>query len=138
MNSSPLSYERKGLCRCTLGIQGRPPRTTSSMLGCVAAVIGMVSPSQPSPAVIQSMWISFIGSGVASATRPWSVELAMRFPLWKPDLPCRVIRCDAKSPQYAALRRDCTESKGMCPVLFFLPARPEFGLGRLEYLSYRR
>ena len=68
------------------------------MLGCVAAVIAMVSPSQPSPAVIQSMWISFIGSGVASATRPWSVEIAMRFPLWKPDLPCRVIRCVAKSP----------------------------------------
>jgi hypothetical protein len=32
--------------------------TRSSMLGCDAAVMAMVSPSQPSPAVIQRMSIS--------------------------------------------------------------------------------
>jgi hypothetical protein len=36
-----------------IGIQGKAPRRRSSMLGCVAAVIAMVSPSQPRPAVIQ-------------------------------------------------------------------------------------
>src|SRR5580692_7432649 len=53
MKSSPLASERKGLCRVTLGIQGICPRRTSSMLGWVAAVIAIVSPSQPRPAVIQ-------------------------------------------------------------------------------------
>jgi hypothetical protein len=34
------------------------PNKTSSMLGWVAAVIETESPSQPSPAVIQTMWTS--------------------------------------------------------------------------------
>jgi hypothetical protein len=34
------------------------PNNTSSILGWVAAVIATVSPSQPNPAVIQTMWIS--------------------------------------------------------------------------------
>ena len=34
------------------------PNKTSSMLGWVAAVIETESPSQPNPAVIQTMWTS--------------------------------------------------------------------------------
>lgn len=56
-----VGRERNGLCRLTFGVQGIPPRTMSSILGCVAAVIAMVSPSHPSPAVIQSTSISAIG-----------------------------------------------------------------------------
>jgi hypothetical protein len=41
-----------------------PPITMFSMLGWVAAVIAIVSPSQPRPAVIQSTSISLIGSGL--------------------------------------------------------------------------
>src|ERR1700680_4560758 len=54
MNSGPFSRERTGLWKLTFGIPGITPRTMSSMLGCVAAVIATVSPSQPRPAVIQS------------------------------------------------------------------------------------
>src|SRR5580692_3196808 len=79
MNSSPLSYVRNGLCKCTLGIHGMPPRSTSSMLGCVAAVIAIVSPSQPRPAVIQRMWISDTGIAGESTAWPHSGELGMRF-----------------------------------------------------------
>src|SRR3984893_9397357 len=61
-NSSPFSYARNGLWKFTLGIQGSAPRTMSSRLGCVAAVTAIVSPSQPSPAVIQRISISGIGS----------------------------------------------------------------------------
>jgi hypothetical protein len=43
---------------------GIPPNTRSSMLGCEAAVMAMVSPSQPSPAVIQRMPISVLISVV--------------------------------------------------------------------------
>ena len=45
----------------TLGIQGMAPVTISSMLGWVAAVMAIVSPSQPKPAVIQRTSISAIG-----------------------------------------------------------------------------
>ncbi len=41
---------------------GNPPNTISSMLGCMAAVMAIVSPSQPRPAVIQSTsicWMQF-------------------------------------------------------------------------------
>src|ERR1700722_9393401 len=63
-NSSPFSYARNGLWKLTLGIQGNAPSTMSSMLGCVAPVMAMVSPSQPSPAVNQRTSISFIFSDV--------------------------------------------------------------------------
>lgn len=43
------------------GIQGIPPITMSSILGCVAPVMAMVSPSQPRPAVIHKTSISVIG-----------------------------------------------------------------------------
>ena len=39
------------------------PSKTSSMLGCVAAVMETESPSQPRPAVIQRMWTSETGDG---------------------------------------------------------------------------
>src|SRR5215469_443427 len=58
--SSPTSYARNGLWKLTLGIQGRAPAVTSSMLGWVAPVIAIVSPSQPSPAVNQRISISLI------------------------------------------------------------------------------
>src|SRR5437667_404543 len=40
------------------------PRSTSSMAGCVAAVMAMVSPSQPRPAVIQRTSIPGTAGGV--------------------------------------------------------------------------
>src|ERR1051326_5413756 len=54
MNSLPVSWASTGLCRCTRGMPGIAPSTTSSRLGCIAAVTATVSPSQPSPAVIHS------------------------------------------------------------------------------------
>ena len=38
----------------TLGTPGNAPATSSSMLGRLAAVMAIVSPSQPRPAVIQT------------------------------------------------------------------------------------
>src|ERR1700688_4881353 len=58
MKSSPTSTASTGLCKCTLGKPGMAPNNTSSMLGCVAAVIETESPSQPRPAVIQRMCTS--------------------------------------------------------------------------------
>src|SRR5277367_483520 len=120
MKSSPLARARKGLWRVTLGIQGIPPRRISSMLGCVAAVIAIVSPSQPRPAVIQSTCISFIGGGVEWGTSRCSDELGMRLPLRKSDLHSRLIRCPAKRLVGGPLRRDCTESNRMCLVFLSL------------------
>ena len=45
------------------------PSSTSSMLGCVAAVIETESPSQPRPAVIQRTWTSETAGGFW-VTRP--------------------------------------------------------------------
>ncbi len=45
----------------TLGIQGKAPRTMSSILGWVAAVMAMVSPSQLRPAVSHRTSISEMG-----------------------------------------------------------------------------
>ena len=47
--------------KLTLGIHGMPPRTMSSILGWVAAVMAMVSPSHPRPAVIHRTSISAMG-----------------------------------------------------------------------------
>jgi hypothetical protein len=49
-----------------------------------------------------------------------SGQLGMRFPLWKSDLHCRLIRCAPKRLVGGALRRDCTESNRMCLVFFSL------------------
>ena len=43
------------IVQVNFGNPGMLPISTSSMLGCVAAVIETESPSQPSPAVIQTM-----------------------------------------------------------------------------------
>src|SRR5678815_5828993 len=53
------------------------PRTTSSILGCIAAVIDTESPSQPNPVVIQTTWISLTAGsrclkGAFSATISFS------------------------------------------------------------------
>src|ERR1700734_1030411 len=58
MNSSPFSYARNGLWSLILGTNGSAPNISSSRLGCVAAVMAIVSPSQPSPAVIHNTSIS--------------------------------------------------------------------------------
>src|SRR5580704_528033 len=50
-----------GLWTCTLGRPGIAPITTSSMLGCMAAVMETESPSQERPDVIQRIWISGTG-----------------------------------------------------------------------------
>src|ERR1700734_3912363 len=60
MNSSPFSYDRNGLCSLIRGTNGSAPNMSSSRLGWVAAVMAMVSPSQPSPAVIHNTSISVI------------------------------------------------------------------------------
>src|SRR6476659_4126783 len=64
--SLPVSYASTLLCRRTLGIPGMNQRTTSSMLGCCAAVIDTVSPSQLMPSEIQRMCTSI---GVTSLQR---------------------------------------------------------------------
>jgi hypothetical protein len=92
------------------------------MLGCVAAVIAMVSPSQPSPAVIQSRWISFMGTDAEPGTKLCWGELGMRFPLWNPNFPYCVLRYSRKTLLTEALRGDCTESSGGCVVFFSLGA----------------
>ncbi len=62
------SRKRARGCRTrTFGSHGIPPLTTSSRLGCVAAVIAMVSPSHPRPAVIHRTSIARIGSTAANA-----------------------------------------------------------------------
>src|SRR5262249_6805374 len=63
MNSSPTSLASTGLCKCTFGNPGIAPIITSSTLGCSAAVIETVSPSQPRPAVIQTIWTSLTPGG---------------------------------------------------------------------------
>src|SRR5580658_11022901 len=55
---------------CTLGRPAMDPITTSSTLGCVAAVIDTESPSQPRPAVIQSMCTS-LTAGAFCVDRPY-------------------------------------------------------------------
>src|ERR1700759_2316946 len=75
--SAPFSKDRNGFSSLTLGIQGSAPPTTSSILGCVAAVIAMVSPSQPRPAVIHRTSISEIGAGLRP--RPGAVPIAPSF-----------------------------------------------------------
>src|SRR5580700_11486551 len=68
MKSLPLARARKGLCRVTFGIQGICPRRISSMLGWVPAVIAIVSPSQPRPAVIQRTSSSVTASSLVGTT----------------------------------------------------------------------
>src|SRR5215472_13913161 len=63
MKSSPTSYASTGLWRWTLGRPGIAPISTSSMLGCVAAVMETESPSQPRPAVIHTTWTSLTSGG---------------------------------------------------------------------------
>src|SRR5918998_2333956 len=56
MYSSPPSEGSSTLlCRCTLGSPGMLPNNTSSMLGSVAAVTEIVSPSQLIPSEIHRM-----------------------------------------------------------------------------------
>src|SRR5438309_2330107 len=45
------------------------PISTSSILGCSAAVTETLSPSQLSPAVIQRIWTSFTGDGLTGEGR---------------------------------------------------------------------
>src|ERR1700750_1243726 len=58
-NSSPPSVgESTLLWRCTFGMPGIAPSSTSSMPGCPAAVTETESPSQLMPSEIQRMWTS--------------------------------------------------------------------------------
>src|SRR3954471_14819282 len=67
-NSSPPSVGlRTLLWRLTFGRPGIAPSRTSSMLGCPAAVMETVSPSQLIPSEIQRMWTSSTPAAVASA-----------------------------------------------------------------------
>src|SRR5215475_10688711 len=58
MKSSPVSLASTLLCRWTVGRPGIAPSTTSSMLGCIAAVIETLSPSQLMPSDVHRMWTS--------------------------------------------------------------------------------
>src|SRR6202023_2515707 len=75
MKSSPTSYARTGLCKCTLGSPGMAPKRTSSMLGWVAAVTETESPSQPRPAVIHRICTSATGDGLC-VDRPYGTVSA--------------------------------------------------------------
>ena len=79
-NSSPFSYARKGLWSVTAGSVGMAPRTRSSILGWVAAVMAMVSPSQLRPAVIQRTSISG-GDTLAPSARLLFARAASTLPL---------------------------------------------------------
>src|SRR5919202_1597581 len=71
MNSSPPSVgESTLLCRCTFGMPGIAPITTSSMLGSDAFVTEMVSPSQLIPSEVQRMWTSSTPGIIGSSLRP--------------------------------------------------------------------
>ena len=54
MKSSPVSKANIGLYSTIGGMPGSAPRSRSSRLGLVAAVIATESPSHPSPLVIHS------------------------------------------------------------------------------------
>ena len=59
MNSSPTLVGEHRVVQVHLAAARESrPSMTSSMLGCVAAVIETESPSQPSPAVIHRTWTS--------------------------------------------------------------------------------
>jgi len=68
----------------------------------------------------QENLLSFIGTAVASASRPCSGEVAMSFSSLEFALALR----SNSLPCEAALRRDCTESRPSCLVFFFLSAGP--------------
>ena len=59
---------RKGLWKLILGIHGNAPITMSSMLGWVAAVMAMVSPSHPRPAVTHKTSSSVMGVRAPAST----------------------------------------------------------------------
>src|SRR3984957_15613161 len=89
MNSAPFSYASTGLCRCTLGSPGIAPSSTSSMLGCSAAVTDTLSPSQLKPAVIHRICTSDTGEALVmllpfSAMEP-SFSRRCRASDWKPS-----------------------------------------------------
>src|SRR5271154_6962425 len=63
-----------------------------------------------------------MGNAAEPAAWAYSGALGIRSPLRNSDLPCRVIRFAAKGFLREALRRDCTESRGMCLVFFFIAA----------------
>src|SRR5919206_3480369 len=66
-NSSPPSVgDRTLLWRCTFGMPGIAPRSTSSIPGCPAAVIETESPSQLIPSEIHRMWTSSTAGALGS------------------------------------------------------------------------
>ena len=64
----PHSKSISGQCTAMLGRPGSAPSAISSMLGWVAAVNATESPSQLSPALIQSTWIRGWASAVVDAS----------------------------------------------------------------------
>src|SRR4051794_1952981 len=72
-NSSPPSVgDSTLLCRCTFGMPGIAPSSTSSMPGWPAAVTDTESPSQLMPSEIHRMWTSSTAgaSGSVAMVRP--------------------------------------------------------------------
>src|SRR4051794_33646035 len=63
----PHSKSISGQCTATFGSPGSAPSAISSMLGWVAAVRATESPSQLSPALIQSTWTVVCSAATASA-----------------------------------------------------------------------
>src|SRR5580698_4437864 len=136
MNSSPLSNVRNGLCRCTLGTHGMPPRSTSSMLGWVAAVIAIVSPSQPRPAVIQRMWILVMGIADESASWAYSGELGMRFLSGIRTCPAVCYDACEGLPAGSASARLYRIERNVSGFLVWRGGMPHFGSVQLEYRFY--
>src|SRR5271155_2009083 len=107
MKSSPPSKASTGLCKCTLGKPGMAPSKTSSMLGCVAAVIETESPSQPKPAVIQRICTS-LTAGAFCVDRPYgtvAVPIA-GFLLSRQKFP---IKCETTDAPAARKNFDCND-----------------------------
>src|SRR3954452_6760659 len=82
----PHSKSISGQCTATRGSPGSAPSAISSMLGWVAAVRATESPSQLSPALIQSTWIK-VSSAASSASRvgAYGISATSRGPLYEPD-----------------------------------------------------
>ena len=74
-----LERQQRMVQRHLREVRGSPRSSKSSMLGCVAAVMEIESPSQPSPAVIQRIVTSGNGGRLHESLcprdrRPWQFD----------------------------------------------------------------
>src|SRR5947207_12867734 len=123
MKASPFSYASTGLWRTTRGTPGTDPPTSSSMLGRLAPVIAMVSPSQPRPAVSHTTWTASSGS-----------RSALSMPGAYPGivLPARSMRTSCRG---SGRRRELKRATGAAPPA---PPRLPCAPGHAERREHRQ